>query len=196
MLYWIFDNWLFIQALLGIITINFGAVWWQTRKKKWLIACCATVAVMVLLAALSFMVVTDQQQIERNIDAMRNALNSGKPDEAAKYFDEEVKVELANNKTITLTNKELEALAKYNMKVHGVKKVETGRVDFEEVSRPKAVVTFMVRAEEDPSKVGRCRMEFVLTPQGKWRVKTFAVESFVGGQKSPVLFWIGGTPGI
>jgi hypothetical protein len=192
MLFWIVDNKVFVLGLFGIMAVFAAGGWWQTRKKAWLIGSGVMLAAMVVVVALSLSTVTDQMQIENNIDAMRDALNNGKPEEASKYFNDEVTVELAGNKNLKLTNKELEALAKYNMQRYGVKKVETGRVDFEELSRPKAVVSFMVRAEDDPAKTGRCRVEMVLTPQGKWRVKTFTVESFFGGQKSPALFWIGG----
>jgi hypothetical protein len=196
MLFWIVDNQWVLFALCGLVTVGFAAAWWNTRNNKWLLGCAAGVALIVAVLVLQILVVTDRQQIERNIDAMRDALNNAKVDEAAKYFDDEVTVELSGGMKMTVSNKQLEDLARANMKGYAVTKVATGRVDFVELARPKAVVTFMVQAQDDSNKTGRCRMEFVLNSQGKWRAKTFSVESFIGGQKAPVLFWFGGAPRI
>jgi hypothetical protein len=197
MLYWIVDNDLVVQVLLGIIAIGFGVAWWQTRQKALLIGTGIAVVLMAVVLWLALTIVTDRMQIERNIDGMRTAINAGKAEEAARFFGDEVTVE-TNKGSIKLSNKKLQDLAKSNMQHYGVKTVETGPVHFDELARPKAVVRFFVRAEEDVAKTGWCTMEFALTPQGQWRVKAFTVEysPIGGGAKAPVLFPMGGSPGF
>jgi hypothetical protein len=190
MLYWIVDNDLVVQVLLGVMAIGLGMAWWQTRKKFWLIGTGVAVVLMLVVLWLALTVVTDRMQIERNIDGMRTAINAGNAEEAAKFFADEITVE-TNSGLIKLSNKRLQTLAKGNMQKYGVKQVETFRVKFEELDRPNAVVNFVVRADDDPAKTGRCRMEFTLTPQGKWRVKAFTVVYLLGDQKTPALFPIG-----
>jgi hypothetical protein len=190
MLYEIVDNSSLLLLGLGIVALCFGAAWWTTRRGKWLIGSGVCVAMMALIFVLSLFVVSDRQRIERNIDEMRNAVNTGKPEEAARFFDDVVTVDTRTG-SVKVPNQLLKAYAKSNMNHYQVKQVETGSVDFEEMTGSKAVVSFMVRADDDWGKTGRCRMEFTKTPQGKWLCKRFTVESYIGGQTSPVLFPFG-----
>jgi hypothetical protein len=191
MLFWIVDNATYFLIILAIVAAGFGTAWWQTRKRYWAIGGGVTVALMALVFILSLVVVTDEKQIRLNIEAMRDAINAGKAEEAAKYFDDEVEVVTANG-SVKLPNNILEKMAKSNMVQYGVRKVDTGSVGFDKLSRPNAEVSFMVWAEEDPGKRGLCKMELVRTPQGQWRVRKFNVEAAIGGAKiGPVLFFGG-----
>src|ERR1700736_2124348 len=93
MLFWIVDNVWMIVFVLAIVALGFGYAWWLTRRARWLIGSGVSVGLIVLLFVLSLLIVTDQKQIRANIDAMRNAINAGKADEAAKYFDDVVTVD-------------------------------------------------------------------------------------------------------
>jgi hypothetical protein len=190
MLYWMVDNVAVVLLLLGMVALGFGALWWVNRKRSWLIGCGVTLALMVLVFILSLVIVTDRKQIEGNIDGIRNAFNAGNTEDAAKFFDEIVTVDTRYG-AITRSNKELKELAKGTMQHYGVKQVATGKVDFEELAGSKAVVNFMVQADDDMGKTGRCRMEFERNAEGKWLVKRFTVEAWLGGAKVPVLFPFG-----
>jgi hypothetical protein len=190
MLFWIVDNVWMIVFVLAIVALGFGYAWWLTRRARWLIGSGVSGGLIVLLFVLSLLIVTDQKQIRANIDAMRNAINEGKAEEAAKYFDDMVTVD-TNRGSFQVPNKALQDYAKSNMRGHAVKQVETGKVDFESLTDSKAVVNFMVRADDDMQKTGRCHMEFTRTPQGKWVVKRFTVEAWIGSTKANVLFPFG-----
>jgi hypothetical protein len=191
MLFWIADHVLEIVFVLAIVALGFAYAWWLTRKTRWLIGSGVCVGLMLLLFVPSLFIVTDQQQIRGNIDAMRNAINAGKAEEAAKYFDDVVTVETKSG-SFSVSNKALKDYAKGNMNNYKVKQVETGRVDFETLTDSKAEVSFMVRADDDMSKTGRCQMEFTRTPQGKWLVKRFTVVAWFGSAKQePALFPFG-----
>jgi hypothetical protein len=190
MLWWIVDNAPWVLFFLGIVALCFGAAWWTTRKNKLLIPCGIVVGLMVLVWVMSLFVVTDRMQLERDVQTMRDLVNAGKFDEAIEHFDEEVKVDTASGE-VTVKKSKLRDLTKGNMSHYRVKKVVVHNINVEEVNRPKATVSFLV-GPDDSIERGRCRMGFGLTPQGKWRVQTFTVESMTNSQKAPLLFPFGG----
>lgn len=183
MLYFAVDNALYVLLLLGAVVAAFASAWWNTRDRRWLIGSGVGAVLMALVVVLRLLIVTDQMQLESNIDSIRTAFNHGKAEEASRYFDDEVSVDTLRG-PVTLPNKTLENLARTNMQHYGVKQIVTGPVTFEDITPPKAVASFLVWADDDHNKMGRCRMEFV-QKQGKWRVKTVTVESMIGGQKAP-----------
>ena len=185
MLWWIVDNLNVVLLALGIVALCFAAAWWTSRKNKLLLGVGIPIALMAVAWLLSLFIVTDQMQLVRNVETMRDLFNAGKLTEAIAYFEDEVKVDSAQG-TQTVKKAMLLELAKANKQHFGLKKVVTNAIAVEEVARPQAVVTFYV-GPEDSGERGRCIVGWTLSPDGKWRVRTFTVESVVGGHKLPLV---------
>jgi hypothetical protein len=185
MLWWIVDNLSIVLLVLGIAALCFAAAWWSTRKTQLLIGVGVPILLMPLAWLLSLFVVTDRMQLVRNIESMRDFVNAGKLDEALEFFENEVKVDTMQGE-LKVAKSEMKSVAKGNMKLYGVKKVDVWGIHVQDVSRPMATVNFYIKPQDSEER-GRCRMGFVLGQDGKWRVSTFTVESLVGGKKSPLL---------
>jgi len=185
MLWWIVDNLGVVLLVLGIVALCFAAAWWTTRKNKLLIGLAVAIAMMPLAWGLSLYIVTDRMQLVRDVETMRDLVNAGKVEDAIQHFDDEVKVDTMQGE-VTLKKSALKDLAKGNMSRYGVKRIDVWAISVEEVARPHATVTFLLKPQDGEER-GRCRVGFVLAANGKWRVKTFTVETLIGGQKSPLL---------
>jgi len=198
MLYWIVDNtnngWLLI--FLGVIGLGLFAVWWKNLKRPWLIAAGSVLAVMAVCFVLSLFIVTDRMRLRRHVEEMRDSYNAGKLDETLNHFAEEVIVETTETPQ-KLNREALKALAQMHVSLYGasgldLKKVVIGNIKVDEVNRPTAVVSFIVRPDDDGFAYGRCVMKFTLVGDNDWRVSGFHVESAVGGKKGPLIFPFGG----
>src|SRR2546428_6870710 len=108
---------------------------------------------MVVLFVLSLVIVTDRKQLARNVDSMRDALNAGKFDEALKFFDDKVTITaLASGSSVGTTvyeKSKLVPLAKQNQQYYKVKKISTGTVAVNELSRPHAKIRFLIIDADD-----------------------------------------------
>jgi hypothetical protein len=186
MLWWIVDNLSVVLLALGIVALCFGAGWWTTRRNKLLYGVAVPGVLMLFAWVLSLFIVTDRMRLVRDVEEIRDQVNAGKLDDAIRHFDAEVTVDTVNGEH-TFKSAAIRDLAKKNMGVYGVKKVNVWGITVEQVARPKATVAFFIGPEDSPER-GRCTMQFVLASDGKWRVRMFGVESVIGGHKSPLLF--------
>jgi hypothetical protein len=184
MLWWIVDNLGVVFLALGITALCCGWAWWTTRNSKLLIGLGLPIILMVLAWVLSLYIITDRTQLALDVETMRDLVNAAKLDAALEHFDDEVKIDTMQGE-ITFKKTDLRQLAKGNMKLYGVKQIDIWGIQVEEVSRPKATVTFYLKPQDGEER-GRCIMGFVYK-DGKWRVSNFTVESLVGGKKSPLL---------
>src|ERR1700683_3671021 len=80
------DNATLWYVLFGMSGLAFGAAWWGHRRPKLLLGVAAAVALIALLWLLTRMIVTDRQQLHRNVLAMADAVVEGKSDVLLKYF--------------------------------------------------------------------------------------------------------------
>jgi hypothetical protein len=184
MLFWIVDNQLWVLVLLALVGLGFGWMWWLTRDKRWLIGDGVAAALAAGVVVLALFVVTDRMQLERNVDAIRDAVNAGKFDEALKHFEDQVEVETATKKE-KVPKVLMAEVARRNKDKYGVQHVFTSAFDVDEISRPNAAVRFVIITDNEQR--GWCKMRFRLSPEGQWRVTGFTVESYIGGQVAPVL---------
>src|SRR5262245_52687111 len=168
MLFWIVDNVGVVLLVLGLVALGFGAAWWSTRKHKLLIGVAVPLVLMAVAWGLSLFVVTDRMQLERNVDAIRDAVNAGNLDEALTFFEDQVDVELASGKVVGVKKEQMAALANRNKSHYQVKKVFTSSFRVEELSRPKAVAKFVIITDQNYR--GWCTTGWVRGPDGKWRV--------------------------
>jgi|SRR5579862_1833118 len=186
MLWWVVDNLGLVCVALGIVALCFAAAWWTTRNNKLLAGVAVPIVLIVSAWFLTLFVVTDSMLLVQSVESMRDLVNAGKIHDAIEYFDNDVTIDTSGG-VIPFKKSDLQELAKSNMRRYGIKQVVTNKIEVEELARPKAKVTFYI-GPEDSSERGRCIMRFVLSPDGKWRVKTVTVESVIGGQKTPLVF--------
>jgi hypothetical protein len=186
MLWWIVDNVTLVMLVLGTVALCFAAAWWIRRNNKLLTGAGIAAGLMVLAFVLSLVIVTDRIQLTRNIETMRDLFNEGKLDEALEYFEDVIHADTVQG-NLQYKKADLKPLARSNLKLYSVKRIVINSIDVEKVDRPSATVNFVIGPEDDSAR-GRCAMEFVLGRDGKWRVSKFGVTSYIGGQKSPLLF--------
>jgi hypothetical protein len=184
---WIVDNQITALIFLAIIAAAFGAMWWNTRKTQWLISALATCGLTLAVVVLNLLVETDSQRLARNIEQIRDLVNNRKYDEALNYFDDKVNITTAIYSGPATRRQILDA-AKATKEKHSVQKIDTGKVDIDELKPPHAKISFVVWDADEPGKRGRCIMDCELK-EGKWLVTSMSVEAIIGGSKMPVLLF-------
>ncbi len=187
MLFWMIDNVALVLTLLCAVALCFGAAWWINRQSKLLIGCAVPAGLMAMAWLLAVYVDTDRKQLVRNIETMRDLVNADKLADISQFFADDFDVVTANG-VQPFTKDAVETLAKINRKAYGVKEFVVNNIDVEQVARPAAKVTFVVGPEDVPVRA-LCRMEFVLSADGKWRIRKVGIESYPGGQKSDQLIF-------
>jgi hypothetical protein len=92
------DNATTVYLLLGIIALCLAALWWKHRKRYYLIALGVVGGCIAIVVVLSFLVVTDRQQIRSTILAMRDGVVAGKPDAVFKHLARDFKFDQGDRK--------------------------------------------------------------------------------------------------
>ena len=93
MLFWFVDNIATVLALLCAVALCFGVAWWITRQNKMLIWLALPAGLMVLAGLMAAFVDTDRKQLVRNIESMRDLVNTNKLGGLIEYFADEVEVD-------------------------------------------------------------------------------------------------------
>src|SRR5262249_33742266 len=97
-----------------------------------------------------------------------------------KHFTDEVQINLPSG-PVTIKKTMLQEKAQAAVKKAGGVAVVVWDIEVEKLERPDAVVTFLVRPNDEREMV-RCRMRFLLVREGEWRVKGFELLRPVGDQ--------------
>lgn len=160
-----------IYLILGVAAIGLGVAWWHTRQRKYLIGLGVAGCLLVALWLLSHFIVTDNKRIIGVVEEMAAAVGQKDANKILDHVSDQFHSEKGTNK---------EQLRGYvqrylkeevtEAKVWGFEPVEVSRKD------RKAVIDFMTKAKGNivhGQEFFRCRTEFVLDPDGRWRVKTF-----------------------
>src|SRR4051812_33199656 len=72
---WLVDHAIYIYIVLGIALVGIFTAWWRDQRVRYLLYVAAGVIVLVgLFWGLTQVVVTDKQQIRRNLDEMADAV--------------------------------------------------------------------------------------------------------------------------
>src|SRR6516164_1309597 len=110
---WFLDNINAIYVLLGIVALAFLVAGWATRRVKFFLLAGIPIALIVLFWLLTQLLVSDSQQIERNVQAMAAAVV--KRDSAAlmQHVSEEFRYEGVNKA-------QLDAVMKKTLELHDV----------------------------------------------------------------------------
>src|SRR5690349_122568 len=71
---WLIDHANVVYILLGIVALGFVTAWWLNKRVKFLAYALLPLALIGLFWLFTRMVVTDQQQIQLNVEAMAEAV--------------------------------------------------------------------------------------------------------------------------
>jgi hypothetical protein len=178
MLWWLVDNANLVLLVLGLVAIALGVLLWLTRRGAYLIGLGGVVALMALVWVLSLLVVTDRKRLVHIVEEVTERLNQKDLPGAFKYFADDALVKIDGQ---ALTRKQLMELAKDAFKRWGIERLIVWDVKVEKVERPRAVVSFTVRPNDELA-FARCEAECVLHGEGDWRVKVLKITLPPGGR--------------
>jgi 4-amino-4-deoxy-L-arabinose transferase-like glycosyltransferase len=181
MLDWLVDNAKTLCVVLGIVALCLAALWWMNRKRYYLIALGVVAGLIVLVVVLSFLVVTDRQQIRSNILAMRDGVVEGKPDAVFKHFARDFRVDFMDRQTFV-------DRATQAIRLRRVGDIVLWDFDFETPpDRTKnALVAFRARAEgQGGDGLFLVRAEFVFE-EGQWRMRTLRLFNGIVNTDQPI----------
>jgi hypothetical protein len=85
MLGWLVDNTVLLTFVLGAIAVGGFAMYWSNRRGRYAGVGLGAVVLIALLWLLGRVVVSDQQKILNNLEAMRNGVETGDFDEVFRH---------------------------------------------------------------------------------------------------------------
>lgn len=181
MLHWIVDNAVLLYVLIAFFAFGFGLLYRNTRDRRALYALTGTVAFGLLVWLLSILIVTDQQQIRRNLHAMADAVTNRKTEQLTKYLAPEV---FFNRDRSKLDRATIVAVSKQQADRLNIQGIRLTQFHFEKLSREekKAIVLFSAVVEMgEILNPCRCKTEFVY--QGDtWLLHAVEIFTPVGNQ--------------
>lgn len=185
MLYWIVDRALLFGALLGLAAVGFGILYWNNRDRKSLRAFGVTTGLGLLLWLLTLFIVTDRQQLTRNLRAMADAVVAKKPEDMKKYLAAELyfnaeKTRVDRDTVLTLAKQQAVGLH-----IEGIRLTQ---FHFENVSRTDAKAEVFFSAVIDMQGMThpcQCKAGF-LRRDDAWLLQSLEVFTPVGNQPIPI----------
>jgi hypothetical protein len=167
MIEWLADHVTLLCVLLGLVALACFAHWWLARKRIALVGVAITVVLMGLLLLLSFLVVTDRQQLVNAVNEMEKALQQRKLDKFFEHVSESFQHGHMGKKEFqTYVAAQAKHYKLEQFRVFGVEAGEPSR------SLGKAKVELRIRVEDYPPV--RCESEFVFE-KGRWLLRGFTL---------------------
>jgi hypothetical protein len=176
---WLVENPTPVYLILGIAALVLLVRWWTTRQKKFVIGLGVVAVLAALVWLLDYLVVTDSEQIVRNVEAMAQAVNDHDMDRAFSYLSKDF--DYRGHDKASFRQKADSLQQNYD-----VRSVTVWDFDTEDVSREKksGKAKFSVKVKGNwgaEEAYYRCRAEFVLE-DGQWRLKTFELHLPMGNE--------------
>ncbi len=186
---WLLDNLALITILLSIVTLAFVFVWWRTRRRPYALGAVTAVTLLglvwLLLYALPLLFgETDSQQIERKIRAMAAAVKTRDLDRIFSHISESFHFGSHDKASFRRRSEEV-------IRAGEVEEVIVWDFQRGDIARDKRTgkVSFMVKARASwrGSEAGyRCDADFVLDPDGQWRMHGFQLFNPFRESKEPL----------
>jgi hypothetical protein len=175
---WLLDNFALLIMLLSIAALALAWAWWRTRRRRYGLAATSAVGLMGLVCLLVYLLPllfgeTDSQQIERKIREMAGAVKTRNLDRIFSHISERFLFGSLDKATFRRKAEEV-------MNTRDVEEVVVWDFERGEISREQRTgkVRFMVKARGNwrGSEAGyRCDADFVLDPDGQWRMRGFQI---------------------
>jgi hypothetical protein len=179
---WLFDHEILMTMLLGSAGVALVVLWWRTRRRLLLVGAFVVVALGGLVWYLASL--SDQAKIIHAFQEMSAGVHE-------KNLDR-IFAQISNDFNLKGQHKaEFRRWAEEILRQGGVSDVEVWDVGPQEVSREQRSAKVFLRAKPKGSRVGegtyyRVVADFVLDPDGQWRMRSFEVFRPVGDTHEPL----------
>jgi len=169
---WLVEDPTIVYVILGILGLGLGVMAWRTRKRKYGVAVGVVLLLICLVWLLDFLIVTDREQIQLNLQDMVLAAEQRNMDRLFTHISNDFR-------RGGMDKAAFRRAADTTIQRWNVRNIRLWDLDIGEVSRERrtAHVEFRARANGDWPGGGYaqcfCRSEFVLDSDGQWRMRTF-----------------------
>lgn len=170
---WLTEDPSSVYLLLGILAFGFLAAFWLKRQRKYLIG----VGLMALLAGLvwlvDYLIVTDREQILQHLGVMAEAGSRRDLERVFRHISKDFQHG-------TLDKAAFRQAAERVMRRFNVRNIRIWDLEPGEIAREarSGKIAFKVKVQSDLTRETDfflCRAEFVLDPDGQWRMKGFQI---------------------
>jgi hypothetical protein len=186
---WLQDNSALLIIVLSIAALLFGYGWFTTRRRYYALGAGTAVVLLGLICVLRFLLPllfgeTDAQQIKRKIEDMAAGVKAHNVQQIFRNISEEFRFGSHDKASFRRRAEEV-------LRSREVDEVIFWEFESGEISREKrtAKVSFMVKARGNwrGSEAGYpCEADFVLDPDGQWRMKGFQLFKPFVDSKEPM----------
>jgi len=178
---WLFEGYSAVYLLLATAGVVLLVVWWRTRRRKYLVGVAAVAALAGAYFLLSIVKETDGRQIERKVREMAAGLQERRFDQTFSHISDEFRRGGRDKRAL---QQEAESVARR----FDIREVNVWDIDVREISRERraARVDFNVKAKGNwggDEAFYRCEADFILDPDGDWRLRSF--ELFIPTTRQP-----------
>jgi hypothetical protein len=164
---WLIDNVNIVYLLLGIVALGFVTSWWLTKRVKFLICASGVLALIVVAWLLTLVVVTDQHQIQKNVQEMADAVVAGDPRAVLKHCSRDFRHK-------QMTREQLADLVQKVATKFKITEVKIREFESKDASRATGTAKARFRAtvfdKDGVLAVVFCIADFTLE-EGQWKLK-------------------------
>jgi hypothetical protein len=184
MLTWLVDSTTVLCVILGGLALILVVTWWQTRKRYFAISAVVPIVLIGGLFLLGRFTETDSQKIENSVHEMVAGLEAHNVDRIFAQVSETFDYHL-------IKRPEFRQKVAAVMRERNVTGAQVWDLKLKEVSAEKRTgqIEFRVKPKgnwDDQGMSYRCLADFVLDPDGSWRLRSFKIFHAVGAQELSV----------
>jgi hypothetical protein len=162
-----------VYLLLGIIALAFFVAYWVKRQRKYLVGVGIVTALVGIVALIDHLVVTDREQIVHHLGEMAEAGSNRDLDRVFRHFSAEFRHQGHDKSSFRQAAER--AIRQHNVRDFRIWDLEPVEISSETRT---AKAAFKIKFQSDLSRGADfflCRAEFVLDPDGQWRLKGFQI---------------------
>lgn len=158
-----------VYVLLGLTSLVLLALLWSTRQGKYAVGIGVAVFLAFLVWLLDFLIVTDHEHMVLNVQTMARSVAARDLDSVFGHISEDF---LYHDRDKQAFRKTAESV----LNTWDIRDIKVWDFQSEEASRSsrQGRLVFKVKVKEAGGEgFYRCRTEFILDPDGRWRLKGF-----------------------
>jgi hypothetical protein len=186
---WLSDNFDVLVILLSLVALALPYFWWRTRKRYYALGAGGAVLLLGLVCLLLYLLPlvlgeSDSQQIERKVREMAAAVKARNLDRIFRHVSNTFRF-------VSLDRAAFRQKAEEVIRRRDVEEVTVWDFERGEIAREKrsATVSFMVKAKSNwqgSEFPYRCEADFVLDPDGQWRMRGFQIFNPIVESREPI----------
>jgi hypothetical protein len=173
MLTWLIDNSTLVYTILGAACLGLGLLWWRTKYARYLEGSALALALIAAVWTLGFFVDTDTRRIVRAVEEMRAGVQGRDVDRIFAQISRHFR--FGGSNFTEFRRRVADVIRSRNVNDVNVWDFEPGEISR---TRGTATINFKVKPTGDwgnDARFYRCDAEFVLDPDGQWRMRGFQV---------------------